>query len=37
MSNIKVRFENTGIEMRRVIEYQEKVENVSCIKYLWFI
>lgn len=29
MSNIKVRFENTGIEMRRVIEYQEKVEKID--------
>lgn len=29
MSNIKVRFENTGIEMRKVIEYQEKVEKID--------
>ena len=29
MSNIKVRFENTGIEMRRVIEYQERVEKID--------
>ena len=29
MSNIKVRFENAGIEMRKIIEYQEKVENID--------
>ncbi len=29
MSNIKVRFENTGIEMRKIVEYQEKVENID--------
>ena len=29
MSNIKVRFENTGIEMRKVVEYQEKVEKID--------
>ncbi len=29
MSNIKVKFENTGIEMRKVIEYQEKVEKID--------
>lgn len=29
MSNIKVRFENTGIEMRKVIEYQERVEKID--------
>ena len=29
MSNIKVRFENTGIEMRKVIKYQERVEKID--------
>lgn len=29
MSNIKVKFENTGIEMRKVIEYQERVEKID--------
>ena len=29
MSNIKVRFENSGIEMRKVVEYQEKVEEID--------
>lgn len=29
MSNIKVRFENSGIEMRKVVEYQEKVEKID--------
>ena len=29
MSNIKVRFEDTGIEMKKVMEYQEKVEFID--------
>ena len=29
MSNIKVRFENTGIEMKKVMKYQEKVEAID--------
>lgn len=29
MSNIKVRFENSGIEMRKVVAYQEKVEEID--------
>ena len=29
MSNIKVRFENTGIEMNEIMKYQEKVESID--------
>lgn len=29
MSNIKVRFENTGIEMKNILEYRKEVENID--------
>lgn len=29
MSNIKVRLENTGIEMKNILEYRKKVENID--------
>lgn len=29
MSNIKVKFENTGIEMRKIMNYQKKVEDID--------
>ena len=29
MANIKVRLENTGIEMRKIMEYREKIEKID--------